>query len=528
MTEDVKKGITVPISGRIDSNSAAAAEAGIRAAITAEAENLVLDASGLEYISSAGLRILLRLRKEYPELRIINVSSEIYEIFDMTGFTEMMKVEKAYRTLSVEGCECIGRGAKGAVYRLDDENIVKVYFNADALDAIKNERDMAKLALILGVPTAISYEVVRVGKSYGSVFELLNARSFSQILAQEPESFDSCVREFAGLLKKIHSIEVPAGKLPDIRPEVLGWVDRLGSAVPENAKEKLKKLILAVPDRDTMLHGDFHPKNIMLQNGEALVIDMDTLSTGHPIFELCSVYNALIGFYEYDSEAIEEFQGFDFDLGVRFFHAALGEYLSTASEVKLGEVKDKARILSYTRLIGRSLNRGGLETEKGRAEIALWKEELLELLDSADTLAFTPNELEIEADTANLPEVLAFIGERIAPLGPSAKANMQLELAAEEIFVNIADYAYAPGKGRAKVLVETDGEEHAAVITFSDEGRPFDPTAKKDPALSLPADQRTPGGLGIFLAKKLMDSVSYEYRDGRNILKLTKKRINEE
>ncbi len=305
MTEDVKKGITVPISGRIDSNSAAAAEAGIRAAITAEAENLVLDASGLEYISSAGLRILLRLRKEYPELRIINVSSEIYEIFDMTGFTEMMKVEKAYRTLSVEGCECIGRGAKGAVYRLDDENIVKVYFNADALDAIKNERDMAKLALILGVPTAISYEVVRVGKSYGSVFELLNARSFSQILAQEPESFDSCVREFAGLLKKIHSIEVPAGKLPDIRPEVLGWVDRLGSAVPENAKEKLKKLILAVPDRDTMLHGDFHPKNIMLQNGEALVIDMDTLSTGHPIFELCSVYNALIGFYEYDSEAIE-------------------------------------------------------------------------------------------------------------------------------------------------------------------------------------------------------------------------------
>ena len=523
MSENVENEIIVPISGRIDSNSAPAAEANIRSAIPGGAEKLVLDAEKLEYISSAGLRVLLRLRKEYPELRVINVSSEVYEILDMTGFTEMMKVEKAYRTLSVEGCECIGRGAKGAVYRLDDENIVKVYFDTDALDAIKNEREMAKLALILGVPTAISYEVVRVGESYGSVFELLNARSLAQILAQEPDSFSRCVKEFAGLLKKIHSIEVPAGKLHDIRPKALGWLDRLGSAVGEDAKEKLRKLILAVPDRRTMLHGDFHPKNIMLQNGEALVIDMDTLATGHPIFELCSVYNALIGFYEYASEAIEEFQGFDFDLGVRFFHAALAEYLGTSSETKLREVTDKARILSYTRLIGRALLKGALETEKGRAEIALWKEELTELLENAETLDFLPNELETEADTANLSEVLSFIGEHIAPLEPSEKAKMQLDIAAEEIFVNIADYAYAPGKGRAKILVETDEEAHEAVITFSDTGRPFDPTAVNDPELSIPAGERTPGGLGIFLTKKLMDGVSYEYRDGKNILKLIKK-----
>ncbi|MBO4880024.1 MAG: ATP-binding protein [Clostridia bacterium] len=523
MSENVKKEIVVPISGRIDSNSAPAAEAGIRAAIPGGADNLVLDAAKLEYISSAGLRILLRLRKEYPELTVINVSSEIYEILDMTGFTEMMKVEKAYRMLSVEGCECIGRGAKGAVYRLDDENIVKVYFDSDALDGIKNEREMAKLALILGVPTAISYEVVKVGESYGSVFELLNARSLSQILAQEPESFDRCVKDFAGLLKKIHSIEVPAGKLHDIRPKALGWVKRLGNAVSEDVKEKLRKLILAMPDRSTMLHGDFHPKNIMLQNGEALVIDMDTLATGHPIFELCSVYNALLGFSEYDHNVVKEFQGFDRGLSERFYYAALSEYLGTTSEPKLREVTDKARILSYARLIGRAVQKGALETEKGRAEIALWKGELLELLKTADTLDFSPNELEIEADTANLPEVLSFIGEHIAPLGPSEKTKMQLDLAAEEIFVNIADYAYAPGKGKAKILVETDETAHEAVIIFSDEGRPFDPTAMSDPKLSAPADERTPGGLGIFLTKKLIDGISYEYRDGKNILKLIKK-----
>ena len=523
MSENVKNEITVPISGRIDSNSATAAEAGIRSAIAGETGSLVLDAEKLEYISSAGLRVLLRLRKEYPELRVINVSSEVYEILDMTGFTEMMKVEKAYRSLSVEGCECIGRGAKGAVYRIDDENIVKVYFDPDALDEIKNEREMAKLALILGVPTAISYEVVRVGENYGSVFELINARSVARILAHEPERFDLCVKEFAGLLKRIHSIEAPAGRLPDIRPKALGWVERLGDAVSEESKEKLRELINAVPERNTMLHGDFHPKNVMLQNGEALVIDMDTLATGHPIFELCSVYNALIGFYEYESEAIEEFQGFDSGLGSRFFHAALSEYLGTTSETKLREVKDKARILSYARLIGRAVRKAGLETEKGRAEIALWKEELSELLETADTLDFSPNELGIEADPQNLPEVLSFIEEFVAPLELSDKAKMQLELAAEEIFVNIADYAYAPGKGKAKILVETDVTAREAVITFSDTGRPFDPTAVNDPELSLPVGEKTPGGLGIFLTKKLMDGVSYEYRDGKNVLKLIKK-----
>ena len=523
MSDNMKNEITIPVSGRIDSNSAPKAEADIRAAIPADAENLVLDASGLEYISSAGLRVLLRLRREYPELRVINVSSEVYEILDMTGFTEMIAVERAYRSLSLEGCECIGRGANGAVYRMDGENVVKVYYDPDALDEIKNEREMAKLALILGVPTAISYEVVRVGESYGSVFELLNARSFSQILAQEPEAFSRCVKEFAGLLKKIHSIEAPDGRLPEAKERALGWAEGLNDAVPEPIKEKLKKLILAVPDRRTLLHGDFHPKNIMLQNDEVLVIDMDTLAVGDPIFELCSIYNAFLGFYEYDRHAIEEFQFFDYGTSERFFYAALAEHLGTSSETKLREVTDKARVLSYARLISRSIRHGGLETEKGRAEIALWKKELLELLDKTDTLVFSPRELEICAERENLQEVLSFIGEHTAKLEPSERAKSQLELAAEEIFVNIADHAYAPGHGKAKILVETDEAAREAAITFTDEGMPFDPTKAPDPELSAPAHEKQPGGLGIFLAKKLTDGISYEYRDGKNILLFRKK-----
>ena len=195
--------VIIPLVGRIDSNNAAELEKQIQAQLTGKGFVPVeLDAEKLEYISSAGLRVLLRLKKEHPVLSVTGVNSNVYEILEMTGFTEMMTVEKAYRVVSIDGCEEIGRGANGTIYRIDQDNVVKVYNNADALDDIRHEREMAKLALILGIPTAISYDVVKVGNSYGSVFELLNARSFSRILTDEPQKLDWCVQEFVTLLKK--------------------------------------------------------------------------------------------------------------------------------------------------------------------------------------------------------------------------------------------------------------------------------------------------------------------------------------
>ncbi|MBR5931186.1 MAG: STAS domain-containing protein, partial [Lachnospiraceae bacterium] len=185
------------LSGRVDSNNAREVENAIFTFIGDNTDPYIeVEASGLEYISSAGLRILLHLRKEHPKMEITEVNTEVYGILEMTGFTEMMNVGKAYRVVTIEGCEEIGRGANGTIYRIDQDNVVKVYNNPEALEDIQNEREMAKLALILGIPTAISYDVVRVGDSYGSVFELLNASSFAKILATEPEKMDWCVKEY--------------------------------------------------------------------------------------------------------------------------------------------------------------------------------------------------------------------------------------------------------------------------------------------------------------------------------------------
>jgi len=379
----------IELNGRIDSNNAPQIEKTVLEQLEGQdGAPVVIDAGSLEYISSAGLRVLLRVRKSHPDMTITGVSSEVYEILDMTGFTEMMTVEKAYRVVSVEGCEEIGRGANGTIYRIDQDNVVKVYNNADALADIQHEREVAKIALILGIPTAISYDVVKVGESYGSVFELLNARSFSKILSKEPDKLDWCVKEYVDMLKKIHGTLVPAGKLPDMRETAVDWAAFMKEHLPEKAGEKLCALVEAVPHDDHMIHGDYHTKNLELQNDEVLLIDMDTLAVGHPVFELASMYNAFIGFAEYDHEVIKSFQGFDFETAQTFWNKVLAAYLDTGDEARIREVEDKARVVGYTRLIRRAIRRKGLENEKSRAEIELWTRELLELLEHVDTLVF--------------------------------------------------------------------------------------------------------------------------------------------
>ena len=518
-----EQGIEIALSGRIDSVNARAAEEEItRITAGRSGAPVVINAEALEYISSAGLRVILHLKKTNPALRITNVNSEVYEILDMTGFTQMMEVEKAYRVISVDGCEEIGRGANGIIYRIDQDNVVKVYKNADALAEIQNEREVARTALVLGIPTAISYDVVKVGDSYGSVFEMLNARSFSKILASQPEQMDWCVREFTDMLKLIHRTVVPAGKLPDMRETVIKWAEFMREHLPEAAGKKLLSLVKAVPHDDHMLHGDYHTRNLELQGDEVLLIDMDTLAVGHPIFELGCIYNPFIGFGEYNHAEVEHFLGISFDTAVSFWRKVLARYLGTEDPRKLQDVEDKARIVGYTRLIRRAIRRGKQETEQGKAEIALWTRELTELLERTDTLLFTPNELELEAKLENLPEALGFIERHLESVDCPMKTQMQISVAAEEIFVNIASYAYAPAVGRATVRVEVTDAPVSVTITFMDNGKPFDPTGMADPDVTLPAEERDVGGLGIFMTKKIMDDVRYEYRDGKNILTLKK------
>ena len=379
--------MTVFISGNVDSSNAPEVENEIRTSLEDQQfDELVLDAEDLIYVSSAGLRIILRLKKDYPEFKIINVRSEVYEILEMTGFTEMMTVEKAYRKFSVDGCELIGQGANGKVYRYDPDTIVKVYNEYSSLEDIKREREMARKALILGIPTAIPYDVVKVGDNYGSVFELLNADSFAKLLISGQYSMDEIVDMSVDLIRKIHATEVKEGEMPVQKNVAVGWVQDLKEHLPEEEWAKLDKMMRDIPDTLHMLHGDYHIKNVMMQNGEVLLIDMDTLCEGHPIFELAAVFNAYVGFNSADHEVAKPFLGIDYEESSKFWDKFLHKYLEGRSEEEIREIEKKAKIVGFTRILRRTIRRFGYVD--GKPLIDVCRENLDRLIFEVDSLYF--------------------------------------------------------------------------------------------------------------------------------------------
>lgn len=131
-------------------------------------------------------------------------------------------------------------------------------------------------------------------------------------------------------------------------------------------------------------------------------------------------------------------------------------------------------------------------------------------------------ELTINATIENIPAVTDFVDEQLEALDCPLKVQMQIDIAIDELFSNIAHYAYNPDVGPATVRVELQQEPLAVVVTFIDNGVPYDPLAQEDPDITLSAEEREIGGLGIYMVKKSMDAVNYEYRDGQNILTIKK------
>ena len=377
----------IALEGRIDASNAPEAEEQIFAIRNDNKDkHVVIDADQLTYISSAGLRLILKLRKDAPKLAIINVSTEIYEIFDLTGFTDMLTIEKAFPRISVEGCKFIAKGANGAVYRYNDETIVKTYFAKDALPDIKQERENARRAFVLGVNTAIPYGIVRVGDGYGTIMELLTATSISKLIRKKPDDLTEAANYYIGMLKGIHAVEVKDGEVIDVRAAAFDWLAYVAPHLPAEQVAKLHALFEAIPKQNTLLHGDYNTNNIMVQNGEAILIDMDTLCMGHPVFELAAMFNAFIGYSELDHEGTMSFYGYPYESAVKFWDMSLKMYLGTEDEAVCQTVAEKAMVIGYIRMLRRALRRPN--DADSPAKIARCKEMLGILLNKVDGLTF--------------------------------------------------------------------------------------------------------------------------------------------
>ena len=340
--------VTLILAGRLDTATSAKASADIERALATVPviSRLTCDAGQLEYISSSGLRILLSLAKRYKDFRITEVQSLVYEVLDTTGFTKIMTVERALRQLSVEGCEVIGVGGVGTVYRLDGDTIIKVFREGTTIEEVRREITMSKEAFVMGMPTAISFDVVRLGSQYGLVYELLQADTLSACIKREPERIDEFARKYAELFHQLHAIEVPGeSSVPCAIERERQQIRHIRRYFPQESIDLMLRIVDAIPNANRLLHLDLQTKNAMVQNGELMLIDMGEVGYGHPLLDLGHAYSAMVTLVgDYD-----KIIGMPRELGRELWSRAIDYYLEGMPAEVVKQRKAQIEVVSCVR-----------------------------------------------------------------------------------------------------------------------------------------------------------------------------------
>ena len=296
---------------------------------------------------------------------------------------------RKYKEVSVDGCKIIGRGAKGEVYRYDDELIIKVYNHNNTYSDVEREISLSRKAFILGIPTAISFGIVAVGERYGAMFELVKSDTVSSCIARAPGQLDVYANLMADLAKEIHSISVDEEDgFPEAAERLRSYITEGIAFEDEALAERCMKLINDLPDSNNLVHGDFHTGNVFLQDGEPLLIDMDRLSRGDPMIEISDLYHFYVILGENDPSVVENFMGFPYQVAKQFFRTFLTRYLGTDDENTLKKVTDKASVICYIRMICK-LRRRGKVNESERRLIDHYLNKITESLKTVDSLALT-------------------------------------------------------------------------------------------------------------------------------------------
>ncbi len=381
MCSELENGVLVLYpEGRIDSVNADEVEMQILDEIGSNpGVPYIIDAGRLEYISSAGLRVILKLiGLGYRPAEIRNASPLVYDMMEASGFISFLTVRKRMREISVVGLPLVGSGAVGTVYRLDVDSIVKVFNKGVGLDVVEREQKKARQAFLKGIPTAIAFDIVRVGDRYGAVFEMIKADSFNDVVVREPERTDEIIGAYVRLMKQIHRVSMNPVELPDSRQVYLQYLNEIG-AIPEKLSENLRSILTAMPENLHVVHGDLQMKNIMMSDGDPMLIDMDTLSVGDPAFEFAGLFVAYIAFSDFEPDNTVTFFGIDAERCAGIYRSVLEAYLGEANEAAVRHFSRRSMLLGYIRYLYllTVLKLGKEELRAVRVENALKKLEAL-------------------------------------------------------------------------------------------------------------------------------------------------------
>ena len=304
--------LTVGLEGRVDTNNVHTVEGEVMAALDASGpRRVVFDARDLTYISSAGLRMILKVARRVADVSFVEATSAVYDVLEMSGFTEIIDVRRAMREVSLDGLEMIGAGANGRVFRLDDERILKVYNPlTNTPEKIAREKTVAREATVWGIPSVLSFDMVRVGDGFGIVY--------------------------------------------DARDGLHGWVDvaeRSGCYAPE-VIAAAHALVDSIPAANTFVHGDFHPANIMVcENEELLLIDIGDAAVGDPIIDLMGAYQ-IMRLVADQPGGSEHYLKLTSEQSIRVWNTFIRSYLGSDDEERVEALERRLHFLAIIRALG--------------------------------------------------------------------------------------------------------------------------------------------------------------------------------
>lgn len=327
------------VAGKIDSTNADEFEKTVDS--LSLGDDVVVNASELKYISSAGLRVFLKIKKMCKNLTILDVSQEVYEIFKVTGFSEIMDVKKALRFVSIKNKPVIGCGGHGKVLRLGDDSILKVFTDDSTVESLEMTKKYATNALIAGLKTPISFDVVKTEGGLGLIFELAGAKSISEAICANPDKLSEYAVMFANLLKETNSIEADTKLFPNIKSSYEKRIDNAQKtgAYTDEEIDILRCLLHAIPDRKTFIHGDYHTNNVMIQkNGDLILIDIDNISYGNPIFDIGGMFTSMYFPAKFSPEVLARIIGLSPEASMKVVNIVLSTYYGTTDKNELERI----------------------------------------------------------------------------------------------------------------------------------------------------------------------------------------------
>ena len=352
------------LEGRIDSSNASNFEQDVFFELSAAGGlEIIFDAENLEYISSAGLRVLMKVRrKQGKPPRIDNVSDEIFDILETTGFTELFQVRRKMRHISLKGCQRISSSLNGEYFSLTDDEMVKVYGKDVPLSVVYRERELARASMIAGVPTLIPYDVVMCGDRYGIIYEKTGADAISHILAQRPEETEQIAADFAATMQELHEIRVTQDIFPDIKTRYVEWINEARGLLSDQELNEIANLIHNLPDRETWVNGNLDLNSILLLDGEPLLVDVAGSANGHPIFDMQCLFAELMATPKQDPGYPGRTYGITTQICNRFWLSYFEHYVTDGSKevaVSMHKLMAKSYVLKQKLIAALEKKNGG-------------------------------------------------------------------------------------------------------------------------------------------------------------------------